>query len=96
MEYCNLLPKNVIMEKITRENITKHLIEYQLNLIGKDLLCTLDDDKWWFNNTMTTVQHEEFKKYAVKLIRKIFKCNKLKGEKTFEWFNGAFGLRIKN
>lgn len=84
------------MEKITRDNIMKHLIEYQLEMVGKSLLDTLDDDKWWFNITMTTEQHQEFKKYAVKLIRKIFRCNRLKGEKTFDWFNGQFGLRIKN
>jgi hypothetical protein len=84
------------MEKITRENITKHLIEYQLNMVGKSLIDTLDDDKWYFNITMTREQHEKFKIYAVKLIRKIFRCNKLRGEKTFDWFNLQFGLRIKN
>jgi hypothetical protein len=84
------------MEKVTRDNITKHLIEYQLAMVGKSLIDTLDDDLWYFNITMTTQQHIEFKIYAVKLIRKIFRCNKMKGEKTFEWFNGEFGLRIKN
>lgn len=29
--------------KINRENITKHLVEYQLNMIGKSLIDTLDD-----------------------------------------------------
>lgn len=84
------------MEKITRDNIMKHLIEYELNIVGKSLIDTLDDDKWYFNITMTREQHIEFKIYAVKLIRKIFRCNKLKGEKTFEWFDEQFGLRIKN
>lgn len=84
------------MEKITRDNITKHLIEYQLAMVGKSLIDTLDDDLWYFNITMTTQQHIEFKIYAVKLIRKIFRCNKSKGENTFDWFNLQFGLRIKN
>jgi hypothetical protein len=83
-------------KKITRETILNHLVEYQLNMIGKDLLCTLDDDMWYFNFTMTQDEHEEFRKYAIKLIRKTFRCNRLNGEKTFNWFNLQFGLRIKN
>jgi hypothetical protein len=82
--------------KITRDNITKHLVEYQLQMVGKTLLHTLDDDNWYFNITMTQTEYEEFRKYAVKLIRKTFRCNRVKGEKTFDWFNLQFGLRIKN
>ena len=82
--------------KITRENITRHLIEYQLAMVGKSMMDTLDDDKWYFNITMTTEQFEEFKKYSIKLIKKIFKCNTTKALRTFDWFNLEFGLRIKN
>jgi len=82
--------------KITRENITRHLIEYQLAMVGKSMMDTLDDDKWYFNITMTTEQFTEFKKYSIKLIKKIFKCNTSKALKTFDWFNLEFGLRIKN
>jgi hypothetical protein len=82
--------------KITRDNITKHLVEYQLQMVGKTLLDTLDDDNWYFNITMTQTEYEEFRKYAIKLIRKTFRCNRLRGESTFDWFNLQFGLRIKN
>jgi hypothetical protein len=82
--------------KITRDNITKHLVEYQLKMVGKTLLDTLDDDNWYFNITMTQAEFDEFRKYAVKLIRKTFRCNRLRGESTFDWFNLQFGLRIKN
>jgi hypothetical protein len=82
--------------KITRENITKHLVEYQLQMVGKTLLDTLDDDNWYFNITMTQTEFDEFRKYAIKLIRKTFRCNRLRGESTFDWFNLQFGLRIKN
>lgn len=82
--------------KINRENITKHLIEYQLNMVGKKLEDTLDDDLWYFNNTMTPEQHEEFKSYAISLLKKVFKFNKKKAESTFGWFNLQFGLRIKS
>jgi hypothetical protein len=83
-------------KKINRENITRHLIEKELEMVGKTMMDTLDDDNWYFNNTMTLVQYEEFKKYSVTLIKKIFKCNSKRASDTFEWFNLAFGLRIKN
>ena len=82
--------------KINRANITKHLIEYQLDMVGKRLVDTLDDDMWYFNWTMTQEQHEEFKRYAIPLLKKIFKFNKGRAEQTFDWFNLQFGLRIKN
>jgi hypothetical protein len=82
--------------KITRDNINRHLVEYQLAMVGKTMMDTLDDDRWFFNITMTREQHNQFKLYAVKLIRKTFKCNKLKGELRFDAFNQALGLRIKN
>ena len=82
--------------KINRANITKHLIEYQLDMVGKRLVDTLDDDLWYFNWTMNQEQHEEFKRYAIPLFKKIFKFNKGRAEQTFDWFNLQFGLRIKN
>jgi hypothetical protein len=81
--------------KINRENISRHLVEYQLKMVGKTIMDTLDDDMWYFNITMTQKQHEEFKAYALALIKKVFKCNKLRALRTFDWFNLEFGLRIK-
>jgi len=81
--------------KINRENITKHLIEKELEMVGKSMVDTLDDDQWWFNITMTRAQHEEFRTYTIKLIKKVFRCNSSRATATFEWFNLAFGLRIK-
>jgi hypothetical protein len=82
--------------KVNRENITRHLLEKQLGMVGKSMVDTLDDDKWYFNITMTRVQHEEFKKYSVKLIKKVFRCNTGRASDTFHWFDLAFGLRIKD
>ena len=81
--------------KVNRTNISEHLVEYQLNMIGKTMLDVKDDEMWYFNNTMTQEQHEEFKRYAIPLLKKIFKFNKGKAEETFGWFNLQFGLRIK-
>lgn len=82
-------------QKINRTNITQHLIEYQLAMVGKTLLETFDDDKWYFNWTMTRKQVEDFEKYALPLLRKTFKFNKKKAIETLIWFNTNFGLRIK-
>jgi hypothetical protein len=82
--------------KVTRENITRHLLEYQLNMVGRKIEETLDDDLWYFNWTITREQHEQFKKYAIPLLKKTFKFNKSKAESTFAWFNLRFGLRIKS
>ena len=82
--------------KVNRANITRHLIEYQLDMVGKRMVDTLDDDMWYFNWTMTPEQHEEFKRYAIPLLKKIFKFNKAKAESTFGWFDMQFGLRIKS
>jgi len=81
---------------INRRNIQDHLVEYQLNMIGKTTDDIKDDEEWYYNNTMTEKQHELFKAYAIPLLKKVFKFNKAKAEQTFEWFNLAYGLRIKN
>ena len=82
--------------KINRTNISQHLIEYQLKMIGKTLYDVLSDEEWYFNNTMTEEQHEEFKRYAIPLLKKIFKFNKSKAEQTFGWFDLTYGLRIES
>ena len=82
--------------KVNRGNVMRHLIEYQLDMVNKRLIDTLDDDKWYFNWTMTSEQHEEFKKYAIITLKKVFKFNTNKAKETFQWFHEHFGLRIKN
>lgn len=81
--------------KINRENITKHLVDYQLKMVGKSIVDTVDDDNWYFNNTMTRAQYIEFRRYSIKLIKKIFRCNTTRATDTFIWFYRAFGLRVK-
>jgi hypothetical protein len=82
------------MEKITRENISEHLVRYQLEMVGK----TWEDaqaDQWWFSNiTMTQDQFAEFMNYALPLVKKVFRCNKARAQRTLDWFNLQFGLRI--
>ena len=81
--------------KINRANITRHLIEYQLDIVGKRLVDTLDDDKWYFNWTITREEHAMFKRYAIRTLKKVYKFNTTKANETFKWFYEQFGLRIK-
>lgn len=84
------------MGKINRFNVADHLLEYQLKMVGKTMADALKDDMWFFNWTMTTEQYQEFKAYAIPLLKKVFKFNKKKAEETFGFFNLQFGLRIKD
>ena len=84
------------MAKINRLNIADHLIEYQLAMVGKTMADALKDDLWFVTFTMTTEQHEEFKRYAIPLLKKVFKFNTNKAKDTFAWFDLQFGLRIKD
>jgi hypothetical protein len=81
-------------KKISRTNINDHLIEYQLNLIGKTIKDIEDDETWYNTNTMSPEQHEQLKAYAIPLLKKVFKFNKAKAEQTFNWFDLSYGLRI--
>jgi hypothetical protein len=71
-------------EKITRENVAMHLVEYQLRMVEKSLINMVDDDQWRFNITLTTIQ-SEFKQYAITVLKKTFKCNKY-CHFNFDWF----------
>jgi hypothetical protein len=81
---------------INRTNIATHLVEYQLAMIGKTIEEAKKDDMWFFNWTITQKQADELRAYAIPLIKKVFKCNKSRAERTFSWFNLEFGLRVKD
>jgi hypothetical protein len=84
------------MAKINRENIADHLVDYQLGMIGKSTQEAYMTREWYSKWTMTQKQHDEFKAYAIPLMKKVFKINKSRAEANFQWFDLEFGLRIKN
>ena len=84
------------MAKINRENIADHLLDYQLGMVGKSMQEAYMTKEWYSKWTMTQEQHDQFKAYAIPLLKKVFKCNKSRAESTFDWFDLEFGLRIKN
>ena len=79
---------------INRETIAEHLIRYQLEMVGKTWEDALADEQWYYNITMTEEQFDEFMKYALPLVKKVYRCNKARAQKTMDWFNLQFGLRI--
>lgn len=82
------------MEKLTRENLAEHLIKYELEMVGKTWEDALADEQWYFNFTMTPEQFDEFMAYAIPLVKKVYRCNKKNAQKTMDWFNLQFGLKI--
>jgi len=81
---------------INRLNVSDHLMEYQLKMVGKTMAEALKDDMWFFNWTLTQEQHDQFKAYAIPVLQKVFKFNKTKARSTFDWFDLQFGLRVKD
>jgi hypothetical protein len=82
------------MPKINRENIAIHLIEYELNMVGKTLEEAKKSPTWYSDNNMTEEQYEMFKGYAIPLIKKVFRCSKKRAEETFKWFDFMYGIRV--
>mgnify|MGYP006266846879 FL=1 len=84
------------MGNINRTNIADHLVDYQLEMVGRTMAEAYKTEDWFTKWTMTDEQHEQLKAYAIPLIKKVFKCNKRKAESVFSWFDLQFGLRIDN
>jgi hypothetical protein len=82
------------MEKVTRDNIVKHLQEFQLKMVGKTIEDVKDDPRWFDNNAFTVEQLADFNVYALPLILKTFKCNKKKAKAILGEFNLNWGLRV--
>jgi len=53
------------------------------------------NENWWFEWEISSVRYEEYKKDSIKLLKKVFKCNRLRATETFEWFYSQFGIKIK-
>lgn len=82
------------MSKITRENLSMHLIEFQLKMVGKTVADIKDDVEWYHNNTMTVEQLTDFNVYALPLIKKVLKVTNQKAKEILAWFDLCYGLRV--
>lgn len=72
-----------------------HLMEYQLELIGKTVEEALQTPNYLKEWTLTQEQFDHFYKYSIQILKKVFKCNTNKAKSTFEWFNLGWGLNIE-
>ncbi len=84
------------MGKINRFNIAEHLVDVQLKMVNRTMFEAMQNPDWFHEWTMTTEQYEEFRKYAIPLLKKIFKFNTNKAKETFNFFNLQYGLRIQD
>lgn len=84
------------MEKVKRENIAEHITVYQLNLIGKTLEDAKTVPEWSNIGVLTEKQFQELQKYAIPLLKKVFKINTNKAKGIFKWWYLQFGLPIIN
>jgi hypothetical protein len=84
------------MPKITRANVGKYLLEFQLNMIGKSYAEAKHTENWFNVWTMSQEQFNYFESYAIPLLKKTFRFNSNKAKDTFGWFNLQFGLKINN
>lgn len=82
------------MEKVTRDNITRHLQEFQLKMVGKTYEEALADPKWYDNNTFTVEQLADFNVYALATIKKTLRVSNKKAKDILSYFNFNYGLRV--
>ncbi len=55
------------MGKINRLNIGEHLLEYQLNLIGKTKMDAIMDETWIVGWSLTPDQYAQFRAWSLEL-----------------------------
>lgn len=82
------------MEKLTRDNLTKHLQEFQLKMVGKTYEEAKADPEWFDNNTFTVEQLADFNVYALAIIKKTLKVSNKKAKEILGFFNLNYGLRV--
>ena len=79
-----------------REEINRKLVTMQMEMIGLTYQDAVDTPEFWRVYTLTTEQTEVWRKAALPLIKKTFKCNKTRAQSTMGWFELNLGLREYN
>jgi hypothetical protein len=79
-----------------REEINRKLVSMQMEIIGLSYEDAMSTPEFWRVYTLTTEQTEAWRKDAIKLIQKTFKCNKKKALLTMSMFELQLGLRIQD
>jgi len=79
-----------------REEINRKLVSSQMEIIGLTYEDAMNTPEFWRVYTLTTEQTELWRKDALKLIQKTFKCNRKRGEMIMVAFELNLGLRIED
>lgn len=79
-----------------REEINRKLVSMQMELIGLTYEDAMATPEFWRVYTLTTEQTEMWRKDAMKLIQKTFKCNRRRAELIMATFEVNLGLREYN
>ena len=79
-----------------REEINRQLVSMQMEMIGLTYDDAVNTPEFWRVYTLTTAQTLEWRKLALPLIKKTFKCNKRRAELTMAMFELNLGLREYN
>ena len=79
-----------------REEINRKLVSMQMEMIGLTYQDAMDTPEFWRVYTLTTEQTKAWRKLAIPLIKKTFKCNKGRAEMTLGMFELNLGLREYN
>jgi hypothetical protein len=79
-----------------REEINRKLVSMQMEMIGLTYDDAVNTPEFWRVYTLTTAQTLEWRKLALPLIKKTFKCNKRRAELTMAMFELNLGLREYN
>ncbi len=79
-----------------REEINRKLVSMQMEIIGLTYEDAVNTPEFWRIYTLTTEQTIAWRKDALKLIQKTFKCNKRRAEMTMGMFELNLGLREYN
>lgn len=79
-----------------REEINRKLVSMQMEMIGLTYDDAVNTPEFWRVYSLTTAQTLEWRKLALPLIKKTFKCNKRRAELTMAMFELNLGLREHN
>ncbi len=82
-------------ETINRLNVTFYLIKDMLARVDKTLADAERSENWWFEWEMPFKRYQEFEQDSLKILMKVFKCNKTKAKETFGYYYKQFGLKVK-
>lgn len=83
---------------MTRDELALVLIDKMLNKHGKDCAFVLENPiidgiEWYQYFTWTEEEEQEFKAWAVALIKNTLRCTKKQAEREYDIFHLNYGLR---